>query len=84
MTNRELINELMNHPLDAEIAIDCECCAHGTVFASGAKPKITCSGGTFKTLTIRTNHGFENESLHIDNVTDDSLLKELGKRMKND
>lgn len=81
MTNRELINALMSHPLDAEIAIDCDCCAHGTLFAGNSAPLITCSGGTFKTLTIRTNQGFENESLRLENVKGESLLKELGKRI---
>lgn len=81
MTNRELINELMSHPLDAQVSIDCECCAHGTLYAKNASPKISCSGGTFKTLTIKTNEGFENESLRMESISDDSLLKELGNRI---
>lgn len=72
----------MEHPLNAEVAIDCGCCAHGTLYGKSSVPKITCSGGMCKTLTIKTNEGFENESLRLGNVTDDNLLKELGKRME--
>ena len=82
MTNRELINMLMEFPLDATVSIDCGCCAHVTFYSNSSRPKITCSGGTYKTLSIRTNEGFENESLNMSLVSNSSLLDELNKRME--
>lgn len=80
MTNKEFINLLMVKPLDATVNIDCGCCAHGTLYSCNSQPVISCDGGTYKTLSIRVNEGFNGECVNLENVSTELLLKEINKR----
>lgn len=82
MTNKEFIMQLMSYPLEAEVSIDCGCCAHGTLYTGNTAPVIKTDGSTYKTLTITTNDRFELEALELKNVGTDDLLGEIKKRSR--
>lgn len=73
----------MDYPMDAEVSINCNNCYHGTHFSGDSSPAITCSGGTYKTLFISTNDGFDGMNIDLSRVTDTELIQELDKRMRN-
>lgn len=81
MTNRELINKLMELPLNAEIDFTCKCCASGTFYSGRNTPKIYATKETFPLIRIDINEGFSGEKVKLHHVSNEGLIKEIQKRM---
>lgn len=83
MTNKELINELMGYPMDAEVVIGCKKCATDTQYSGNTKPCIKTDGNAFKTITITTNTEYNLMGNALQHIKTDDLLGEIKKRCFN-